>query len=252
MQANKIVYADLSTYTPRETMSFYQDVFGWKFVNVQGQYLAFTDNQLVAGLYETPERFKRMSMPHFWMTYIQVDDADSIVLKARALGGVIEADEVIQDFGRIALIRDPQGAGFTIYEGDRLECTRTVNQANTLIWNELHVSSIQSIIPFYEGVFNWNFVKKGQDCWEMHHDQNVYIADAREIANKYKGKYEYWICTFGVHSLETTRTKILALGGSLVQDDGKRILFADHSGQAFFYVQEVFFGKPEIGVGSGH
>ena len=58
------------------------------------------------------------------------------------------------NLGKVALIRDPQGSGFTVYEGDQLTHTRTLNEPGTLIWNELHVSNAAKVIPFYEGIFN--------------------------------------------------------------------------------------------------
>lgn len=239
MKSNYIIYADLSTYTPKETISFYEQVFGWVFYPEKNSYYAYLEEQPIIGLYETPEQFKKIQMPHFWMSYIQVNDAAKTVANARELGGIIEKEQDISGFGKVALIRDPQGAGFTIYEGEKLTPTRTDHQANTLIWNELHISNAQNIIPFYEGIFDWTFHQKEQQHFEIYNGEQQYIADALEISNEFKGKYEYWCCTFGVNNLPETKNKILENGGSIVIDEGERIMFADNSGQAFFYVQEV-------------
>lgn len=239
MKSNNIIYADLSTYTPKETISFYERVFGWVFYPEKNSYYAYLGEQPVIGLYETPEQFKKIQMPHFWMSYIQVNDAFNTVAKARKLGGIIEKKQDISGFGKVVLIRDPQGAGFTIYEGEKLTPTRTDHQANTLIWNELHISNAQNIIPFYEGIFDWTFHQKEQKHFKIYNGEQQYIADAIEIANEFKGKYEYWCCTFGVNNLPEIKNKILDNGGSVVIDEGERIMFTDNSGQAFFYVQEV-------------
>lgn len=239
MKPNNIIFADLSTYNPKETIPFYQAVFGWEYHNSYDYYTAYKNNKEVVGLYETPEKFKQMRMPHFWMTYIQVNNVESTVAKARELGGIIEMEQSMRGFGKVALIRDPQGAGFTIYEGESLKSTRTENEENTLIWNELHISNAQKIIPFYEGIFNWKFTETLSNHFEITNGKGEYIADALQIPNEFKGKYEYWVCTFGVKSLEETKTRILNNGGSIVINEGKRILFTDNSGEAFFYVQEV-------------
>ena len=238
MKPNNFIFADLSTYTPKETMIFYETVFGWTYYESDGYYSAYKGNKEICGLYETPEKFKQMRMPHFWMSYIQVNSVGQTVDKAKKLGGIIEmVDE--SALGKVALIRDPQGSGFTVYEGENLTHTRTQNEANTLIWNELHVSDAANVIPFYEGIFNWVFVNRGNGTYNIQNHHSEYIADLMEIPNDFKGKYEYWVCSFGVEDLSKTRDKILKLAGTLVVDEGNRILMTDHSQEAFFYVKEV-------------
>ena len=239
MKPNDIIFADLSTYTPKSTIAFYERVFKWEYYKNGDYYIAYKDRKEVVGLYETPEKFKQMRMPHFWMTYIEVNDIESTVLKAKELGGIIEAQETLQNFGKVALIRDPQGAGFTIYEGNKLKSSRTKKEANTLIWNELQISKSQHIVPFYEGIFDWRFEGNDKDYFEIYNQHNNHIADAIVIPNDVKGKYEYWVCTFGVENLNITKQNILENGGSMILDEGDRILFTDNSGQAFFYIQEV-------------
>ncbi len=238
MQSNTMIFADLSTYTPQKTIAFYESVFAWKYYQDSGYYVAYKGDREVVGLYETPEKFKQMRMPHFWMTYIQVSDVAATVEKARELGGIIELVDENNPVGPVALIRDPQGAGFTIYGGDQLH-TRTEAEANTLVWNELHVSDMSKIIPFYQGIFDWTFHEVSKDYYQIHDSQGTHLADASQIPNEYKGKYEYWVCTFGVSDLEATRQKILAHGGQIVSDEGEKVLFTDNSGQAFFYIQSI-------------
>ncbi|MEL6864792.1 MAG: VOC family protein [Bacteroidota bacterium] len=235
---NNIIFADLSTYTPTATIAFYEKVFGWKYREENAYYTAYKGSQEVVGLYETPEKFKQMRMPHFWMTYIQVGDVNAIVEKAKALGGMVEVVDQTNAIGPLALIRDPQGAGFTIYSGNLFN-TRTDAEKNTLIWNELHVSNMEKIIPFYQGIFDWTFHEVEKDHYHIYTSDKTHIADALNIPTAYKGKYEYWVCTFGVGNLEEAKEAILRNGGSLIIEEGERILFADHSGQAFFYAQEV-------------
>lgn len=238
MKPNNFIFADLSTYTPKETMVFYETVFGWTYYESDGYYSAYKGNKEICGLYETPEKFKQMRMPHFWMSYIQVNSVDQTVDKVKKLGGIIEmVDESV--LGKVALIRDPQGSGFTVYEGENLTHTRTQNEANTLIWNELHVSDAANVIPFYEGIFNWDFVNRGNGTYNIQTHNGDHIADLMEIPNDFKGKYEYWVCSFGVEDLSKTRDKILNLGGTLVSDEGDKILMTDNSQEAFFYVKEV-------------
>ncbi|GAA4278053.1 VOC family protein [Aquimarina mytili] len=239
MLPNNPFFADISTYSPEKTMSFYKHVFGWTYYKSGNYYIAYLGNDEVSGLYKTPEKFKQMRMPHFWMTYIQVTNLDATVDKAKQLGGIIEMNYEISGFGKVALIRDPQGAGFTIYKGSKLKTTRTKNKENTLIWNELHVSDVKNTIPFYKGIFEWEIVQNQDGVYEILNHKEEHVADILEIQNQYKGKYEYWVCTFGVDSLKNTKNIILRNGGHLVSEENNRILFADNSNEAFFYIKEV-------------
>ncbi len=239
MKPNNPFFADLSTYSPEKTIPFYEKVFGWKYYKSNDYYSAYLNNDEVAGLYETPEKFKQMRMPHFWMTYFQVESIGSIVEKAKQLGGIIEINYELEGYGKIALIRDPQGAGFTIYEGDKLKNIRTKNTENTLIWNELHVSNAENVIPFYQEIFDWKIIRDQQGVYTVINSKGEYITDILEAPNIYKGKFEYWICTFGVKDLQKVKGKILKNGGNLIMEEENRILFSDNSNEAFFYIKEV-------------
>ena len=239
MKPNNIAFADLSTYTPDETSNFYHRVFQWEYHKHNNYYLAHRGSDITTRMYETPDKFKTIGMPHFWMTYIQVNDLDKTVQLAKDLGGIIELVDKDSSIGAIALIRDPLGAGFTIFEGDILQNTRTKNIPNTLIWNELHVSDISKVLPFYSEIFNWRFTKKANSHYEIYNYDGNHISDILEIENRIKGKYEYWVCTFGVKDLEQTQKLIEANGGSCLYDSSKRALCSDNSEQAFFFIKQV-------------
>ena len=234
---SSIIFADLSTYTPEATMAFYEAVFGWSFYSENGYNMAYLGNQEIAGLYETPEKFRQMRMPHFWMTYIQVSNVERTVAEAKKLGGIVELSSPFPGWGTVALIRDPLGAGFTVYEGSVQKSVRTEDQPNTLIGNALHVSDVGKIAPFYEQLLGWRFTQSAPGEYHIHNPNNEFQASAMEIPNAWKGSYEYWVCTFGVTNVAASVEKALEHGGTVISDEGHRVLVTDHSQQAFFYLQ---------------
>ncbi|WP_394751055.1 VOC family protein [Spongiimicrobium salis] len=239
MKVNHFVFADLSTYSPKNSIAFYERLFGWTYYENNKYYTAFLGNTQVSGLYETPETFKQMRMPHFWMSYIQVENLEHTITRAKQLGGIVELNYNMEGFGKVALIRDVQGAGFTVYEGSQLKNTRTENLKNTLIWNELQVSDVEKVIPFYKGLFNWTMKPIQNGFYQVLDHKGEHITDIMEISNQYKGKYEYWVCTFGVECMTTSKKLVLGNGGSLIYQEKDRMLFSDHSNEAFFYLKEV-------------
>ncbi len=239
MKYNSPFYADLSTYSPKKSLAFYEAIFGWDYYNADEYYVAFNDNMEVSGLYETPDKFKQMRMPHFWMTYIKVKNINETINKAIELGGIIEVYSNHLAFGKIAIIRDVLGAGFTVYEGCTLINTRTKDTQNTLIWNELHISNAAKVIPFYQELFNWNIRAISKDSYEVFNTEGNHICDIHEFPNSYKGKYEYWACTFAVKDLNLSQSTVNQNGGETIYWDKERILVTDNSKEAFFYIKEV-------------
>lgn len=234
---NHFVWADLSTYDPQASIPFYENVFGWEFQEFEGYFVAMKDGHAAAGLFETPEFFKQINMPHFWMSYIAVEDARAIVRLVEPFPSA--KVELVDRFygGNIALIRDPQGAGFTVYDGGQLEAR---SQAlGRLVWNELHVSDSSTVLPFYEKLLGWDFGKSPSSSTRLAFGPDgTHVCDIREMTNEIKGKYEYWACVFNVENLESTRQAILEFGGGVITEDGQKLMVHDNSGEAFFYIQE--------------
>lgn len=239
MKENHFIYADLSTYDLKTAIKFYATVFDWEYYNSGEDYwIAFSNNKEATGLYETPPKFQEMNMPSFWMSYIQVNSVEETVDLARALGGIVELVDLEASIGKIALIRDPLGAGFTVYEGDRLN-VRTQNRPNTLVWNELFISNLSKVKDFYEGIFQWKIDVDNSSLRHLIYDRaGEEVAAISEVPNDVKGKYEYWGVYFGVNNIQETKQGVLNNGGSLVYEDSYSTVLADSFG-AFFHLVET-------------
>ena len=56
-------------------------------------------------------------IPSYWMPYFQVASCDASAARAKELGGkVMVGPHDIPDTGRFAIITDPQGAMFAVFE----------------------------------------------------------------------------------------------------------------------------------------
>ena len=232
---NEFIWTDLSTYHLNESVEYYSNLFGWQFINQNNYYLGGVGGKPQIGIYETPEFFKKINMPHFWMNYIEVDHLDEIVVQAESLGGIIEIkNEPFYD-GRIALIRDPMGAGFTVYEGKRLKFY-SIDQNDMILSRELHTSRLKPQIQFYKELLNWKFDRITKDAVRISAPSGKFLGNILEIDNSIKGKYEYWVTEFLVNDLEQFKSKIKLLGGEIISDEQTRILVTDQFKEAFFYL----------------
>jgi uncharacterized protein len=94
---------------------FYGEVFGWTATDMgpeYGGYRIFQHGEArVAGLMTLPDN----SVPALWQPYVAVEDTDETTAKAKQLGGSALMEPMdVPNVGRIAVLRDPQGAVFGI------------------------------------------------------------------------------------------------------------------------------------------
>jgi len=236
MKKGDFIWADLSTYNLGNSIQFYEEVLDWKISEADKYYLASISNTTTGGIFETPEYLKKINMPHFWMSYFQVDSTEETVKLAQELHAIVEVKTTDFYHGKIALIRDPQGAGFTIYDGDGLYLSPSPKHG-CINKTELHVSDINNVIPFYSKLFEWKFIKKSSAEYIVDQDNSNNIS-IKEISNHIKGKYEYWVTTILVDALHASTELIIKNGGSIIMEEDGKNLMTDNSGEAFFYIQE--------------
>jgi predicted enzyme related to lactoylglutathione lyase len=104
---------------------FYRELFGWDTDTqpmrqpdgTETRYTMAANHGIgVAGFVQmTGDIF--LGVPPNWTIYVAVDNADATVAQARAMGGTIRrAPSAIPNMGRFALIEDPTGAVFGIWE----------------------------------------------------------------------------------------------------------------------------------------
>ncbi|MEM7010409.1 MAG: VOC family protein [Verrucomicrobiota bacterium] len=251
------VWTDLSTYDLRGSTRFYSKVFGWKTWDL-GRFKASADDQFgmgqvsyqiaalgndpVAGIFDMPPFFQKIKMPPFWMSYLAVDHLDEVVARARSIeGAIVDVEPTPFSEGRMALIRDPLGAGFTVYDGPSIDSKGDGSQNGRMIWNELITASIAKVETFYEEVLGLRLVR--DDSYEgervkVHNAEGKEIAGIQEVDESIRTQKVYWLPFFSVESLSIFETKLQAANGRIVSqtdfgNDANTALAYDEEGEAF-------------------
>ncbi len=236
--SNPFVWTDLSTFDTVAARSFYEGLFGWRFSETTGTdgapyFVASHWFTSVSALFEMPERLQALNLPSFWMSYIRVDDVSATVAKAKAVEGtIIEVPATdAGDGARIALIRDPSGAGFTVYEGPEIDARKPA--AGRHMWNVHHSGDVAAIKPFYRDVFGWSIEAQGDGVYEIRDADGQVIAHAEEAADAVRGKFRYWMPIFGVRDVDASVARAEELGGSCIARLSEdRAIVADTQGAA--------------------
>ena len=113
-------WVDTSQPDPERTLPFYSGLFGWDFEDVmpegsEGNYfIGRIRGGDVAAVGSIPEGAPPLAM---WNTYVWVDSADETAARARAAGGTVATEPFdVLDSGRMAVLTDPEGAAFCVWQ----------------------------------------------------------------------------------------------------------------------------------------
>jgi uncharacterized protein len=232
-------WVDLATPDPAGAKSFYAGLFGWEMEDGDaGGGAVYTtcrlDGAAVCGLFEMPD------VPPTWTSYVTVADANAAAASAGELGGeaVRDAFDVL-DVGRMAVLKDPQGAVFAVWQpGSRIGAER-VNDVGCLCMNELATTDMGSARSFYEGLFGWTteMVDTGPDYPPMGlaHNDGTLNASFGAVED---GAPAHWRPYFTVESVEAALGRVGELGGTALWGpleifDGTIALVHDPRGAVF-------------------
>ena len=230
-------WTDLSTYDTTTARDDYTTFFGWNYQNDGGYYFALSRGQEIAALFLMPDRLAKINMPSFWMSYIHVGNVDDAVRKAKHHDGVVvEVEpEAFGNEARIALVRDPSGAGFTLYEGPEL--TPEPQGFGCVECRFHHSSDINVVKDFYIDLFEWQFDVVEEQPWpscDARYSNGTTVARFEEVPEDIRGKYNYWMPCFRVESTGKLVQLITSRGGELLTEfPDNRIMVADRQGAHF-------------------
>ena len=115
-----LAWTELVTKDPAKAEKFYTALFGWRPDTQQmafGPYTTFFNgDKMAGGMMKLQEQWWDNVPPH-WMVYFAVADCDAAAARATVMGGDVKvAPTDIPNIGRFAVIKDPQGAFFSIIQ----------------------------------------------------------------------------------------------------------------------------------------
>jgi predicted enzyme related to lactoylglutathione lyase len=147
---------------PQAALDFYGPLFGWEFAgpgpmpgDPPGEYfVARLRGRDVAGIGSLPAR-GGASGPA-WSTSIRVDGADEAAARAADAGGsLLDGPLDVPPAGRLAVLADPAGAPFSVWEASAREGAQLVNEPGAWAMSMLHTPDPAAAQAFYGAVFGW-------------------------------------------------------------------------------------------------
>jgi uncharacterized protein len=235
-------WTDLSTPDADSARDFYGRLFGWEFVDAPmpeesggGVYrMANIDGRAAAAMYETSERHPA------WASYVTVDDVDVIAARARELGANLMGEPFdVMTSGRMALVQDPTGAVFAMWQAKDSIGAETVNRHGALTLNQLNTSDPEAAQRFYTELFGWRIEQVGDadnPYWGIYNRDQ--LNGGMMPLPPGAPMPSHWLVYFGVDDLEAAAEQIGSSGGTVmvppVDVPGGRILVASDPQSAVF------------------
>ena len=148
----RFLWHELNTADTAAAQSFYSKVLGWKTQSwdLDPSYTLFVANSGPVGG-TTSESGQAQ-----WISYIGTDDIEATVTQAQELGAVVTKQ--ISDMpngGRYALLDDPQGASFGVYQSTSDHGPEKAAKRGEHSWHELATDDYQAAFKFYSALFGW-------------------------------------------------------------------------------------------------
>jgi predicted enzyme related to lactoylglutathione lyase len=238
-------WVDTSQPDPEAAVAFYSGLFEWDFRDAMppdspGKYfIARLRGGDVAAVGSQPEGGPPMAV---WNTYVWVESADETASKVKDAGGRVLTDPFdVMDAGRMAVLTDPEGAAFCVWQAKENRGAQIVNEPGSLNFNGLNTRDAASAKSFYGAVFGWETLQLGPDAaiWRLpgygdfleQSDPDLRkrmaevgapegfedaVATLNPIADDQPDTPAHWSVTFAVDDADATAKRAAQLGGKVV------------------------------------
>jgi predicted enzyme related to lactoylglutathione lyase len=211
-------WSELTSTDQDGAKAFYGGLLGWQSddrpVGEGSVYsMQLIDGKPVAAITGQPQQ-RDAGMPSMWNSYVSVADVDAVTARAQELGATVHAPPFdVMTVGRMAVIQDPQGAFFMLWQPRDHIGASIVNAPGALVWNELQSPDLDASASFYGDLFGW----KTSDFPGME-DRYLGIVNGEAgnggMRNLTPPSPPSWLTYFGVEDIDAGLAKVEELGGT--------------------------------------
>jgi uncharacterized protein len=212
-------WVDLTTTDQEGAKAFYRGLFGWEADDIPvGDGMTYSMQKLngrdVAAISAQPQAQREAGVPPTWNSYVTVASADDTAARAGELGGTVHAPPFdVFSSGRMAVIQDPQGAFFMIWQPNEHIGAGLVNEVGSLVWNELNTTDTAAAQDFYSQLFGWSIAPFPDSPQEY---LAIKVGEANNggmQVSPIPNAPPFWLPYFGIDDIDAGIAKVGELGG---------------------------------------
>lgn len=239
----RFVWYDLMTTDAAGAQAFYKAVAGWGTAGwgpPESSYTMWTANGTPIGGIgpTTPD-----GVPPHWMGHIGTPDIDATVALAPTIGGkVLVPPSPIPTVGRFAILQDPFGATFSVFQAEAdAPGHEGPAELGEFSWVELATKDLDGALAFYGELFGWtlsNDMDMGPNGIYRIFARNGEMMGGMYAISEAMPMPPSWMYYVRVPDLDAAAAAVTAHGGNIFQPPidipGGRIFMAtDPQGAAF-------------------
>lgn len=211
-------WIELGTTDQPAAKTFYTSLFGWTvddFPMGPGQfYSMFYLEGRNAGAAYTLDPKNMPGVPPNWALYVAVESADDAAARAGELGATVHAPAFdVFDAGRMAVVQDPGGAFFMVWQAKDHIGAQLVNTPGALCWNELTSHDLDASSKFYGELFGWDLQPFEASPQPYRVIQNGERANGGIVQAPDPNMPTFWMPYFAVDGLDAAVARLGELGG---------------------------------------
>ena len=224
--ASNFVWYELHTPDAAKAGDFYSRVLGWG-LNDAGMpdrsYTLLTVKDIpIGGILQKPAvSFANGAKPS-WVGYIGVGDVDAYVERLQQGGGFVHrAVEDIPNVGRFAVVADPQGAIFVLFQplnAQQQPDRPALSTPGSPAWHDLAALDWQSAFAFYADMFGWT--KSDAISMGPNGVYQIFACDGVPIGGMMTrmdpAQSPGWLYYFNVEEIGAAVTRVTQQGGTVI------------------------------------
>ena len=238
-------WIELGTSDQVAAKEFYGKLFGWTSRDdAMGPSEVYTTFQLkgrdvAAAFTLDPKRFA--GIPPFWMLYMASPDADATARRAGELGGDVKMGPFdVMELGRMAVLSDPTGAAFSVWQGKTHRGLGIHDEPGAFCWGQLNTSDMAKAEAFYKALFGWA-AKTGSDDTMTYTEWmlgGIPIGGMMALPPEAQAP-PHWLAYFAVADCDAAAARAVSLGATTcvpptdIPGTGRFAVFTDPQGAAF-------------------
>ncbi len=215
-------WIELGTTDQNAAKQFYGSLFGWSPADFpMGPNEVYTmfniGGRNTGACYTLNAEMRSRGVPPHWMIYISVASADDTAAKVGPAGGKVTGGPFdVMEFGRMAVIQDPAGAMFSVWQPKMHQGTGIAHVPGTLCWADLMTSDQPGAQKFYEQVLGWK-VEPGKDNSGYLHIKagEAFIGGMPPAQSLPLGVPPHWLAYFLVENCDASTAKAKEAGAKV-------------------------------------
>lgn len=236
---------DIGSPDPAATAAFYSALFGWEVLDLGdeagGYRMCSLQGRTVAGI--GPQQVA--GVPPWWATYFAVDSVEAASAAVVANGGTIIAPAMdVMDAGRMAVLADPQGAVFSVWQAGNHPGSGIGGVLGTRCWAERATRHPDATAAFYAAVFGWRPVEfTGSHYIRFEHGDDAAGGMLHMDETFPPDMPESWVVYFFSPDVAATCAKAAELGATILMPPtpipriGQFAVICDPQGAVFNLLQ---------------